>query len=402
MTAPRILLAYSDTGGGHRSAARAIADALRAQRPEAEIVASDVLVEATPWPFRRLPAWYPRAIDRGAALWGAGFALTDTPARARALQRAAWPLLRRGMAALAETRPADVLVVTHPLLVAPLRRAYPATPLATVVTDLVSGHAWWYDRDADLTIVPTAAARDRALACGVSPDRLATCGLPVPPSAIAVPGEKPALQRALGWATDRPTVLLVGGAEGMGPLLALAGAIDAAQPGCDLAVVTGRNHALRTALGARRWRGRVHVYGFVPDLPRLLRAAACVVTKAGPGTIAEACAAGCPLVLFDAIPGQETGNVRHVTDTCAGVWAPTPQAVVTALAAWLDPRDGPAALRRAAVRALRLGRPHAAHDVAAHVLALEARLGRPVRPHAPDAASETLLPAPAGDVVRVA
>lgn len=402
MSAPRILLAYSDTGGGHRSAARAIGEALRLQHPDADIAACDVLAEATPWPFRRLPAWYPRAIDRGAALWGVGFALTDTPRRARALQRLAWPLLRDDITALAAAHPTDVLVVTHPLLVAPLRRAYPATPLVTVVTDLVSGHAWWYDPDADLTIVPTTAARERALACGVAAERLATCGLPVPAAAIAVPGEKATLQRALGWAVDRPTVLLVGGAEGMGPLLAHAIAIDEARLGCDIAVVAGRNHALLASLGARRWQGRVHAYGFVPNLPQLLRAAACVVTKAGPGTIAEACTAGCPLVLFGAIPGQETGNVRHVTETCAGVWAPSTQAVVTALAAWLEPRDGPAALRRAAVRALRLGRPHAARDIAAHVLAIEARTRRPARVPTPDASSEVLLRPPLGDTARVA
>lgn len=372
----RILLAYSDTGGGHRSAARAIADAIAAQRAGTVIDGCDVLAEYAPWPFRRMPAWYPRAIDRGAPLWGAGFALTDTARRAAALQRLAWPVVRAGFARLARERRPDVVVSTHPLLASPLRRALPDVPIVTVVTDLVSGHAWWYDACADLVVVPTTAARARAIDCGVPMDRLAVCGLPVDEGAIAVAGEKPALQRALGWATDRPTVLLVGGAEGMGPLEALATAIDGAALDCDLAIVAGRNTALLEALRARAWKGRVHAYGYVSHFTQLLRAAATIVTKAGPGTIAESCAAGCPMVLFGAIPGQETGNVEHVTQAGAGVWAPSPEAVVTALAAWLDRRDGPAALRRASRAALRLARPHAARDIAGLVLAMASRAVR--------------------------
>jgi 1,2-diacylglycerol 3-beta-galactosyltransferase len=378
MNAPRVLFAWSDTGGGHRSAARAIADAIVAQRPAAQVDGCDVLAEYAGWPFRQMPAWYPRTIDHAAWLWGAGFALTDTARRAALLQRLAWPVVRDGMRRLARERTADVVVNTHPLLATPLRRVLPDVPIVTVVTDLVSGHAWWYDDAADLTIVPTSAARTRALACGVHGTRVAVCGLPVHDAAVAIPGEKPALQRALGWSTTRPTVLLVGGAEGMGPLASLARAIDRAALDCDLAVVAGRNARLEAAWRDEAWRGRTHVYGFVPHFAQLLRAAAAIVTKAGPGTIAESCAAGCPLVLFGAIPGQETGNVTHVTDGNAGVWAPSPEAVVTALAAWLDRRDGPAALRRAAVHALRLARPHAARDIAGHVLALAAQ-GRRVR-----------------------
>lgn len=370
----RVLIAYSDTGGGHRSAARAIADAIVAQRAGAVIDGCDVLAEYAPWPFRRMPAWYPRMIDRGAPVWGAGFALTDTPRRAAFMQRLAWPLVREGMMRLASERRPDVVVTTHPLLASPLRRVMPDVPLVTVVTDLVSGHAWWYDACADLVVVPTTAARARALDCGVPMDRLAVCGLPVDERAIAVPGEKAALQRALGWATDRPTVLLVGGAEGMGPIESLAIAIDGASLDCDLAIVAGRNEPLLASLRARGWRGRVHMYGYVSHFTQLLRAAAVIVTKAGPGTIAESCTAGCPLVLFGAIPGQETGNVDHVTQAGAGVWAPSPDAVVTALAAWLDRRDGPAALRRASRAASRLARPHAARDIAGLVLALASRV----------------------------
>ena len=39
-----------------------------------------------------------------------------------------------------------------------------------------------------------------------------------------------------------------------------------------------------------------------------------LVTKAGPGTIAEAMILGLPLVLSTFLPGQESGNVPFVVD----------------------------------------------------------------------------------------
>jgi 1,2-diacylglycerol 3-beta-galactosyltransferase len=112
------------------------------------------------------------------------------------------------------------------------------------------------------------------------------------------------------------------------------------------------------------------VYGFVHELGAMMRAAHAVVTKAGPGTICEAFAAGCPVVLFGAIPGQETGNVDFVVNAGAGVWAPRTDQVVQALTHWLIGEDGRAAWARASAAALAAARPQAADAIAAEVLSL--------------------------------
>ena len=40
----------------------------------------------------------------------------------------------------------------------------------------------------------------------------------------------------------------------------------------------------------------------------------CIVTKAGPGTIAEALVRGVPLLLNGCVPCQEEGNIPYVLD----------------------------------------------------------------------------------------
>lgn len=365
-----ILIAYADTGGGHRAAALAIRSALSQLEPDAGVELVDPLASLARWPFNASGRAYPRLVEHVPWLWGAGFAVTDAPRRARAMQAVAWPALRGAFARLSEQHRPDAILSTHPLLTAPLRRVYPEVPIAVVVTDLVSGHASWYDGGADVVVVPTREAKARALDAGIDAARVVTAGVPVGQGFVAQPGERGALQARVGWALDRPTVLLAGGGEGVGPIESLAVAIDRAFLPCDLAVVAGRNAPLAARLRAREWMSRVHVYDFVANFDELLRAASVLVTKAGPGTISEACASGCPLVLSGAIPGQETGNVSYVTSAGAGVWAPSPLAVTAALHAWLVGRDAPAALRRAATAALKLAKPGAAFLVAELALQL--------------------------------
>jgi 1,2-diacylglycerol 3-beta-galactosyltransferase len=378
---PNILLAFSDTGGGHRAAATALADALRTLAPASELTLTDPYAASRRWPFDRLAAAYPRVVTHASWLWHGGFRLTNTPQVTRALQALAWPALRPTFRALESAQRPDVVVSTHPLLTSPLRRAFPDVPLVVVVTDLASGHRSWYDRDASLIAVPTALARTQALGSGVMPSRIEEYGVPVSSEFAAQPGERVALAAELGWSAVRPTVLLIGGGDGVGPLELLAERLDAAQLPCDLAIVAGRNVALASRLRARAWRGTVHVYGFVNGLGRMFRAASAIVTKAGPGTISEACAAGCPLVLSGAIPGQESGNVAHVVSSGAGVWAPSPARVVEAVRAWCSGDSALEARERAAAAALAIGRPVAALDIARRVLSLAEQQRRdPRRP----------------------
>ena len=362
------MIAFSDTGGGHRAAATALRDALASIRPDVETTLVDPFTLCPHWPFRSLGAMYPRIVQHAPWLWHAAFRVTNTARRSELLQSLAWPAMRATFHALAATPGPDVIVSTHPLLAPPLRRVFPLVPIVVVVTDLITGHVSWYTPAADLTIVPTLAARDAALVQGVDSAALSIVGVPVARQFNAVPGEKPTLQEQLGWSVSRPTILLAGGADGLGPMESLSVAIDRAQLHCDIAIVAGRNATLARRLRARPWLGTVHVYDFVQNFAELMRAASVLVTKAGPGTISEACASGCPMLLYGAIPGQETGNVDFVTRGRAGVWAPSPLAVTSALHAWLTGRDAPAALRRAASAALRLARPDAATEIASRVL----------------------------------
>lgn len=86
-----------------------------------------------------------------------------------------------------------------------------------------------------------------------------------------------------------------------------------------------------------------------------------LVTKAGPGSICEGCVAGLPMLLYDAMPGQEEGNIDWVTHCGAGHWCPNPLLVLEHVRSWLA---RPAAMRAVSQASLAQAQPDSALKIA--------------------------------------
>ena len=136
---------------------------------------------------------------------------------------------------------------------------------------MVTTHALWYHRGTDLCIVPTEAARQRALMFGLQSEQVEVVGLPVAERFLQPQGDVAGLRRRLGWPVDLPVILLVGGGEGMGPLEKTAQAIAGARLPAALVVIAGRNQNLRLRLQSQNWPIPVFVYGFVREMPEFMQ-----------------------------------------------------------------------------------------------------------------------------------
>lgn len=367
----RILFLMSDTGGGHRAAAEAIGEALR-QRQGSEncsIELVDVFKDYSPFPLNYMPEFYPWLINHSKSSWGMGYKLSNSRRSAKVMSRAMYVTSEKLMKRMVREHPADVVVCVHSILTRPAVDAFmnaddDRPPFVTVVTDLVSTHMFWYDRRVERTLVPTEPALMRGLFAGLTPSKMRITGLPVHPRFSDMPSQEEA-RALLGWDPNLPAILLVAGGDGMGPLFKTARAINSRGLKCQLVIIAGRNKSLQTKLEESSWNQPTHIYGFMKDMPRLMAAASILVSKAGPATICEACIAGLPMILFDAIPGQETGNVDYVIEHNAGVFAPSSRAVADAVELFLS--EGEAGLKRRSDNARRIARPNAVWDIADEV-----------------------------------
>ena len=360
---PHILFLFSDTGGGHRAAVDAIIEALQLESGDAtttEMV--DFLKDYAPTPYKQLPRFYPEMVKLP-ELWGAGYKISDGRSQARLVTSTFWPIVRRAARRLVKEHPADLLVSVHPLANSFFLRALGKNrpPFVTVVTDMVSTHALWFDKRADLILVPTCMARDSALDNHMEPEKVQVAGQPISERHCQAGSDKPSLREKFGWPVDKFTVLLVGGGEGLGPLAETARAIDESGLDVNLVIVTGRNTKLKDYLETLPWENPTYIYGFTHEMPDFMRAADAIVTKAGPGTIAEALSAGLPVILYAKLPGQEDGNVTYVENRGVGVWAPDPLKVVRTLTRWVC---RPAERGKVAEICLSEARPEAARVIA--------------------------------------
>jgi 1,2-diacylglycerol 3-beta-galactosyltransferase len=377
---PHVVVYFTDAGGGHRSAAEAVVEALHSlygDQVTSEMV--DFFRSYGPRTLRLAPELYPQLVKTG--LWRTGYRATDGRSRARVITASLWPYLQQIARQLASNHPANLVVSTHPfvnsLLIKAMGRNHP--PFFTIVTDFASIHALWFDKRADRIFLPAEAARESALKSGMDPERLDVVGFPVLARFCGQEGDQASVRRKLGWPVDKPIALVVGGGEGMGPVAKIAQAID--ESGLDLVqvIVAGRNRRLKAKLEAVTWENPTFIHGFTHEMPDFLRAADVLLTKAGGATVAEALNSHVPMIIYSRVAGQEDGNVAFVEQVGAGVYAPTTQLVIRALTRWLS---RPQEREQVAEHASRAARPDAAKSIALAIgKALHLKVPHPASTH---------------------
>jgi 1,2-diacylglycerol 3-beta-galactosyltransferase len=109
-----------------------------------------------------------------------------------------------------------------------------------------------------------------------------------------------------------------------------------------------------------------------------MRACDCIITKAGPGTIAEALICGVPLILNGqsfllllleiqinyegCIPCQEEGNIPFVIDNGVGSFSTKPEDIAGTVANWFS-EEYSSFLAEMSRKAEKLGRPEATFKI---------------------------------------
>lgn len=373
MKKKRILFLISDTGGGHRASAEAIGEAVEYSRPgRYEIVISDIWKKHLPWPFCELPGTYGWLSGKGKFIWMAMWKMSAHPHLGRVFFEIIFPLVKDSMVRYLSALQPDLVVSVHPLMnhlgVRWLRAAGLGAPFVTVVTDMVSLHPFWICPEVNRCVVPTQEARELVIEFGMPAEKIAVHGQPISLKFAKVGDDRTACRHRLGLEVERPAVLITGGGEGDEQMYQVVLHLARSIPQAQLLVVAGRNETLKEKLERHPWEIPIRIYGFVNNMPELMSAADILLTKAGPGTISEAFAARLPVVLFDYIPGQETGNITYVESHNAGIYVPQPDKIAHIISDWLSP--GNSILKAMAKNAAHLARPRASRDIAEELIGL--------------------------------
>src|SRR6266567_4462914 len=170
-----LLFLIGDTGGGHRSAAAAVQQALDSVLPGRflPVICDPLRGPDVPRLLRWFAGLYGPCIRLTPWLWWLFWRSSQSPLVLGMVRRTLMSPIYGSVARAAQASRPAMIVAFHPMTADPAVRARNLgdvfAPVITVITDLVTAHLSWRDAAVDRVVVPSAAVADTFAKDGVSP-----------------------------------------------------------------------------------------------------------------------------------------------------------------------------------------------------------------------------------------
>lgn len=327
---PKILIISSDTGGGHRSAAQAIAEGVQ-KFWQGESVAvrvikaiedshriTDKMVKIYNWILKNKQHWMKYlywVVNR------------FRPEKSSYLLNKCIVYLKDQF----EKWCPHIVVSVHPLtqhIFARILRELNLTeqiPLVTVVTDPCYGF-WkgWACDDVSLYLVANEDAKQQLLDYGVSPEKIKISGMPINPKFSPVDeSDAKDARKAFGLNEEKFTVFVNAGYVGGGNVPQIFSELIKGELDVQAIFLAGKNDELRTEAEelAKTAKFPVKVIGYSDEVEKIMQSANVMVSKLGGLSTFEALSCHLPIIADATTPPmpQEAGTVNLVSKRGAGI-----------------------------------------------------------------------------------
>ena len=369
----RVLIPTVTAGAGHLQAAAALEEAWRALRPSDEVRRVDVLDYTPRWYRKIYVKGYLKLIEHAPDLYAMMFRKTDNPLRIKELtafrRRSSRMVAAKFVKELVAFQPEAVLAPHYlPLeilggVLAKSRYRAKLNPfVACIVTDF-EAHALWMEPCVNLFCVAAGATKARLVARGAADENVEITGIPIA-ARFSARVDAGAIQKQFGFKGAVPTLLVLSGGFGMGPVREILSELDKVERALQIIIVCGKNEKLRQQVSKVSTRHATQVLGFATNMHELMAAADLILSKPGGLTTSEALAMGKPLLILNPIPGQEAANSDFLLEQGAAVKVNCLEDLPFKLTSLLDSKK----LTLMSRAAQELGKPRAATSVCAAVL----------------------------------
>ncbi|MDD5237256.1 MAG: glycosyltransferase [Candidatus Omnitrophica bacterium] len=220
MPEKRILLMYISKVSGHKSAAMAVEKAIKAEDPTAVVSNLNTFDYTNPVSAAIVNYIYMHTIQRMPFIWRYLYDnqkfIKRTEKTKAAIHRSNAPKLK----AIIDKFDPDVIACSQAYpcgIIADLKKSYNLhIPLVAILTDYVPHSYWIYDT-VDYYIAPSEDIKKRLMEKGVEPERIKPLGIPIDPK-FNLPLNREEIKLKLGLEPGMPTILIMGGSHGLGPL----------------------------------------------------------------------------------------------------------------------------------------------------------------------------------------
>lgn len=354
----KILVIHATAGAGHKKAAEAVYNGLKAAGHNARLV--DALDYTNPFFKKSYPGAYTFFVTKISWAWGFCFEALSwnwLQPLVRLARRLYNGFNAGALQKFMVDEQFDVIITTQFLsaeVSAYLKRTGKIkSRIVCVVTDF-DVHPIWINEGIDIYTGATDFTKGQLERLGVPANRAFVTGIPTD-EAFTRPQDVAALKQQLGVQDNIFTVLLATGSFGMGPIEELIDRLA----GVQVVVVCGHNKQLFERL-KNKSAAHARVFGLVNNMHELMSVSNAMVTKPGGLSIAEALVKGLPMVFFSAIPGQETNNIAVLKKYGAAEDQMPVEAIAEKINSW---KNSPQEFERVRQNLGVLAKPNAVKDI---------------------------------------
>lgn len=325
------LILSCGTGGGHDSAAKAVAEELTRRGSSATVLNLFTLEnERTAELVNEL---YIQVVQAAPKLFGAAYKAGEAYRNLQVHSPVYWAngKFADALRGYLDEHHFDVIIATHMYPAQTLtnlkRQGVSIPPTVLVATDYTC-IPFMEETDCDYCVIPSPELTGEFCSRGFPVERLLPYGIPVR-EAFSVNGTKSEARRRLGLEQDSQYILLAGGSMGAGSIVDAVKAVEGIiqmRPDCRLLVLCGTNRRLFSTL-ERQCAGReqIELIGFTDKMPDYMRACDLFITKPGGLSSTEAAVCGVPLIHISPIPGCETRNAQFFSSRGMSILATEPK-----------------------------------------------------------------------------
>lgn len=365
----KILLMHITISSGHHKASLALEKALKTLRPEVEILNINALHYTSPFVEKVINRTYIGIIKRRPEVWEY---LYDNPKVFRSLKKLRDIIHRFNsgkLKTLLDDFKPNVIACTQAFpcgMVADYKSSFGLNvPLIGVLTDCYP-HSYWLFDSVDYYIVNSEVATQKLVEHGVPREKIRILGIPIDPK-FSNALDKDEIAAKIGIDRDIPTILIMGGGQGLGPIPEIIASLNRINQPIQLSIVAGTNGSLFNWLDRRKYSFRMKsfVFGYISNIDELMSVSTLIITKPGGLTISEALAKGLPIIIIRPIPGQEAKNTEYLLKEGAAIKSDSERDVGVLVEALLSQRTKLEQMRR---NARRIAKPSSAIDIAKLIL----------------------------------
>ena len=306
----KALVLYTNTGGGHRSAARATAEALEKLSVKVELV--DTLGIAGKHVSERTSKIYNTVVRKSPVIFGMFYSAgksVSKPNKRSIVYRLNSLYAPKLNSIIREEKP-DIIVCTHLFAGQTVTQIEKKFGLNAVTSAIITDYTYspmWEETALDYYFIPHKDLISQFTKKQIPEEKIFPMGLPVK-SAFKLHGNKREAKLKNGYDPDKFHILIAGGSMGAGSIFDTAICLSENMRDAAVTIICGSNEKLFDKLKSQSFNKNIKILKVTEKMPELMDCADIIITKPGGLTSTEAMVKGMPFIIITPIPGGEEDN----------------------------------------------------------------------------------------------